>query len=83
MSGGALLQQKCNFYFLSWDFTKSGIPNEKKLLLNTYLYKELDGTSLGWKNHIELWATVAHQSNQNSTKQWQEVEKGRSMLRSN
>jgi hypothetical protein len=29
MSGGALSQQKCNFYILSWDIMKSGIPVAK------------------------------------------------------
>jgi hypothetical protein len=36
MSGGALSQQKCNFYILSWDFMKSGIPFAKKHKLSTY-----------------------------------------------
>jgi hypothetical protein len=36
MSGGVLSQQKCNFYILSWDFMKSGIPVAKKHVLSTY-----------------------------------------------
>jgi hypothetical protein len=43
MSGGALSQQKCNFYILSWDFMKSGIPVAK----DTYI-DHLSMGGIGW-----------------------------------
>jgi hypothetical protein len=45
MSGGALSQQKCNFYILSWDFMKSGIPVAK----DTYI-EHLSMIGIGWHN---------------------------------
>jgi hypothetical protein len=43
MSGGALSQQKCNFYILSWDFMKSRIPFAKE----TYI-EQLSLNGIGW-----------------------------------
>jgi hypothetical protein len=52
MSGGALSQQKCNFYFLSWDVMKSGIPVAKIHTLIIYPWVESVGISPECKNHI-------------------------------
>jgi hypothetical protein len=43
MSGGALSQQKCNFYILCWDFMKSGVLVAKE----TYI-EHLSLNGIGW-----------------------------------
>jgi hypothetical protein len=86
MSGGALSQQKCNFYILSWDFMKSGIPVAK----DTYI-DHLSMGGIGWdisrvqESHQTLGYKVSP-TNPVKTQQlqWREVEKKvESMLRSN
>jgi hypothetical protein len=86
MSGGALSQQKCNFYILSWDFMKSGIPVAK----DTYI-DHLSMGGIGWdfsrvqESHQTLGYKV-FPTNPVKTQQlqWREVEKKvESMLRSN
>jgi hypothetical protein len=43
MSGGASLQQKCNFYILSWEFMKCGIPFLKETSI-----EPLTLSGIGW-----------------------------------
>jgi hypothetical protein len=86
MSGGALLQQKCNFYILFWDFMKSGVL----VAIDTYI-DHLSMGGIGWdisrvqESHQTLGYKVSP-TNPIKTQQlqWREVEKKiESMLRSN
>jgi hypothetical protein len=77
MSGGALSQQKCNFYILSWDFTKSGIPISKE----TYI-EHLSLQGIGWdiprveKSHQTLgYSILSTNPIKTQQKQWQGMEK--------
>jgi hypothetical protein len=80
MSGGALFQQKCNFYILSWDFTKTGIPIAKE----TYI-EYLSLQEIGWdiprveNSHRTLGYNILPTNPiKTEQQQWQEVEiKGR------
>jgi hypothetical protein len=45
MSWGALSQPKCNFYILSWEFMKSGIPFSKGTSI-----EHLTLSGIGWDN---------------------------------
>jgi hypothetical protein len=57
MSGGALSQQKCNFYILSWDFMKYGIPFAKE----TYIEQiSLNGIGLDITRMQELHRTLGY-----------------------
>jgi hypothetical protein len=86
MSGGALSQQKCNFYILSWGFMKSGIPVAK----DTYI-DHLSMGGIDWdisrvqESHQTLGYKVSP-TNPIKTQQLQRQEvkkKVESMLRSN
>jgi hypothetical protein len=85
MSGGASSQQKCNFYILSWDFMKSGIPVAK----DTYI-EHLFISGIGWdisrvqESHQTLGYKVSPTNPiKTQQQQWREVKKKvESMLRS-
>jgi hypothetical protein len=77
MSRGALSQQKCNFYILSWDFMKSGIPIAKE----TYI-EHLFLRGIGWdiprvqESHRTLGYNILPTNPiKTQHQQWQEVEK--------
>jgi hypothetical protein len=61
MSGGALSQQKCNFYILSWEFFKFGIPFSKETSI-----EHLTLSGIGWditrvqESHQTLCKKVLH-----------------------
>jgi hypothetical protein len=77
MSGGALSQQKCNFYTLSWEFMKSGIPFSKETSI-----EQLSLSGIRWditrvqESHRTLGYKVSPTNPiKAQQQQWQEAEK--------
>jgi hypothetical protein len=77
MSGGALSQQKCNFYILYWEFMKSGIPFSKETSI-----EHLSLSGIRWdinrvqESHQTLgYKVLPTNPIKAQQQQWQEVEK--------